>query len=291
MSLDGTGEAAELREEIAALVFRDPDGREVDVLRDEVAGVLVVPAARAVDGPGGVFLRDEFRDAVGVELAPALIEGDPHGEGDDVLEVVDRLHGLALELGPSGGVAAAEQPVRGLRVVFEHDVQEGEDGDHQRVVFPAAVDHVLPDQDAHLVAVIVPAQRFDLDVLPNHREAHVFEELDVVDHGFVGRRGQKPVRVVTLVEDAVVEIGLIVEPEPGDAVFVFADRELPHAEVRGDGVRDEPVRVDGCDAQVIEVRFLRRPEFCIRHRDAQRGVRFALGLPDDFAVLQDFDGD
>ena len=253
--------------------------------------MLVVPAARAVDGPGGVFLLDELRDAVGIELSPALVEGYPHGEGDDVLEVVDGLHGLALELGPARGVAPAEQLVGGLRVVFEHDVQEGEDRDHQRVVFPAAVDHVLPDQDAHLVAVIVPAQRLDLDVLAHHREAHVLEELDVLDHGFVGRRREKPVRVISLVEDAVVEVGFIVEPEARDAVFVFADRELPHAEVRGNGVRDEPVRIDGRDAQIIESRVFRRPQFRVGHRDGQRGVRFALGLPDDSAVLEDFDRD
>ena len=86
------------------------------------------------------------------------------------------------------------------------------------------------------------------------------------------------------------EVRFVVEPEAGDAVFIFADGELSHAEVRGDGIGDESVRVDGGDAQVVEVRRLRRPQLRTLHRDGQRCIRFAFGFFDDPAVLHHFDG-
>ena len=52
---------------------------------DEVAGALIVPAAGAVDGTGGIQLVDHLADLVRIELAPALVEGDPHAETRDIL--------------------------------------------------------------------------------------------------------------------------------------------------------------------------------------------------------------
>ena len=248
-----------------------------------------MPAAGAVDGAGGVHRQDLLGDAVGIELAPALVEGDPHRQRYDVFQKVHGLSGLPLELRAPFFVGAGEPFVSGLLIVLEHDVQEGEDGDHQRVVGASAVDHVLPDEDAHLVTEIVPAQGLDLDVLANHREAHVLQEFDVVRHGLFGGRGQKAVRIVSLVQDAVVEIGLVVQPETGDALLVFPDAELPHPEIGGDRVGEEPVGIRYLDGQIIEVRGFGGPEFRVLHRQCQRRAGRAFCLRDERVAV--FDGD
>ena len=98
-------------------------------------------------------------------------------------------------------------------------------GDGEKVIFPAAVYHVLPDEHAEAVAVIVPAQRLDFDVLAEHVEAQVLHELNVKNHRVVARRGVEPVREVALVKNAVLEIRPAVEKQPGNAVFVFSNAD------------------------------------------------------------------
>ena len=98
-------------------------------------------------------------------------------------------------------------------------------GDGEKVIFPAAVYHVLPDEHADAVAVIIPAHRLDLDVLAEHVEAHVLHELDIEHHRVVARRGVEPVGEVPLVKNAVLEIRPAVEKQPGNAVFVFPNAD------------------------------------------------------------------
>jgi len=47
----------------------------------------------------------------------------------------------------------------------------------------------LPDENSHLVAIVIPAGRLDLDVLADHVEAKLLGDFQVVLHGGVGRRG------------------------------------------------------------------------------------------------------
>ncbi len=56
-----------------------------------------------------------------------------------------------------------------MRVAEDHRQRNRE-----RIVFAAAVDHILPHEHTKPVAVIVPAQRFDLDVLAQRIEPSDF---------------------------------------------------------------------------------------------------------------------
>ena len=73
--------------------------------------------------------------------------------------------------------------------------------------------------------MIVPAHGLDFDVLAEHVEAQVLHELNIEHHRVVARRGVEPVRPVTLIEHAVLEIRSAVEQQPGNAVFVFPNAD------------------------------------------------------------------
>ena len=185
---------------------------QVGVEAADVAAALVDPAAGVVDLPGGVEVGDRAGDAVGVELAPALVERRPHGERDDVAEQLDGLAHLAPELLATGGVAPLVEPVQ---AVGDPDRVPGRARGGQVPVAAAAVDDVLPHQHAEAVAVRVPAQRLDLRVLAQHGEAERLHRLDVVDHRLVAGRGEQAVGPVALVEHADVGDRLAVERAAG----------------------------------------------------------------------------
>ena len=98
-------------------------------------------------------------------------------------------------------------------------------GDREKVVCSTAVYHVLPDEHAEAVAVIVPAHGLNFDVLAEHVEAHVLHELNIEHHRVVARRSVESVREVSLIEHAVLEIRSAVEQQPGNAVFVFPNAD------------------------------------------------------------------
>ena len=50
----------------------------------------------------------------------------------------------------------------------------GQVGHEPELVGPAAVHHVLPDDEAQLIAVVIPALRLDLGVLAQKVEAQLF---------------------------------------------------------------------------------------------------------------------
>ena len=78
--------------------------------------------------------------------------------------------------------------------------QGGQIADHGHVVFAAPVYHVLADDHAKAVAMIVPACAFHFDMLAQHVKAHFFHGPDVIQQGFVGRSGIESVRPVALVQ-------------------------------------------------------------------------------------------
>ena len=244
---------------------RHPERRGVAVEAADVAAALVDPAADVVDLPGGVEGRHLAGHGVGVELPPALVEGRPHRERDHVVQQSHRAADLVAELLASGPVSAAVEPVQ---PVGDPHPPGGRQRGHQVAVAPAAVDHVLPDQHPDPVAVGIPAQWLDLDVLAEHGEAQRPHRLDVVDHRCVAGRGHQPVGPVALVEHADVRERLVVEEQPPVPLCVLADAERPDRGVGGDHVVSQP------HLEVVEVRRLRgpRPHLGERHdrRLAQR---------------------
>ena len=58
---------------------------------------------------------------------------------------------------------------------------------------------------------MVPAQVFHSGMLANHVETKFLDQQEIVDHGLVGGRGVEAVRLVTLVENTVMVVGLAIQ--------------------------------------------------------------------------------
>ena len=249
----GQGIAAEFAEHYATLVVGYADGFEIYMQTLELRGVfaLVVPAADAVDDAGAVHGGEFPRHFHGIELSPAFVEDDPHRHGHAILETVHRLEHFALEFLPAFLVGAGEEFVA---VVLEVYSDEGQGADRREFVGRAARHHILPHKYAFAVAMVVPAQRLDLDVFPYHVEAHGFDELDIVFEGGVGGRCEHTVRPVALVEHARVEVGLVVERKTPETFSVGDDGEFPHPEI---GAHDILADID---IEVVKFGVFGRPE-------------------------------
>ena len=80
------------------------------------------------------------------------------------------------------------------------------------VSVPAA-DHVLPDQHAKTVTVIIPPLRFDLDMFPEHVEAKGLHPENIIHQGLIGRSRIQAVRIIPLVKDTVLIIWPVVQEQ------------------------------------------------------------------------------
>ena len=209
MPLHRIGISAEFREDDAAAFFVRLIAVvvKIHVPALYLAYALVVPTAGVVYGPRRVYLQDGRDVLLSVELAPAFVEGDPHGYTWAVIQLRDHLAQLLRELRAPALVPSAESAVF---VVLHVPARQQRGRDDCRIIAPAAVRHVLPDQHTEFVAVVVPAQGLDLHVLPEHVEAHGLRRLYVEAEGLIARRGIQSVRPPALVQQAVVEIGLAV---------------------------------------------------------------------------------
>ena len=166
----------------------------------------------------------------------------------DVAQQLDGGAHLAAELLASGGVASLVEPVQ---PVGDPDRVARRAVGGQVAVAAAAVDDVLPDQHADPVAVGVPAQRLDLRVLAQHREAERLHRLDVVDHRLVAGRGDQPVGPVPLVEHADVRDG---SPLSSSRALPCSSRPTPNERSAAyDVTRSSP---EG-HLEVVEVRVAR----------------------------------
>ena len=287
MALDAVDIAAELRQQrgAAELIGLEPVLLEIHVQAAHIAEALVVPAAGRVDRAGLVHGPDDLHGRLAVKLAPALVERHPHGDARVVVERGDHVAQLVQKRFARRHVRAAEE---GIPAVVEVPARHERGGDDERVVALAAAGHVLPDEHAQPVAVIVPAVALDLDVLAQHVEAHVLGQLDVIDERVVARRGVEPVRPVALIEQAVVKIRLAIEKQAAHAVRIRLDAALAHGKVAVDRVVPER------HAEGVERRVLRRPGAKRLHRHVRRharGEREALALEVDHALTFALDGD
>src|SRR3989442_1586745 len=83
-------------------------------------------------------------------------------------------------------------------------------------IWPAPVEarrHILPDQHAEAVAVIIVARGLNLDVLPHHVESGLTQPGDLPLHGFVRWRCMQPVGPPALVERTMLENRLAIEQD------------------------------------------------------------------------------
>lgn len=166
-----------------------------------------------------------------------------------------------------------------LDVILEHGCQKT---DVQKIVLCSAAHHVLPHQNAFLVAVVVPAQRLDFDVLAQHIEAHGFDHFHVPFECGVGRRRKHAVRPITLVEKSRVEVWLVVEPHTLEALAVRHPTEFAHAEVGFDYV------VAHFERYVVKFGVFGGPKLVIFKFDACR-VACELSAVNRLFAVHDYD--
>ena len=166
------GPAAEFRQELRAVLPAGPQFPEIDMQAFHVALFLGKPAGSAVDEPGIV---QHFQPAVRViraELAPSLVEDGPEADTGMVPEQ------------PDGSLHCVQEVLPGSRVPVEPGILPGlESGSRkdrvtEKTVFPA-VHHVLENNHAEPVTVIVELFWLDLDMLSQHIEAEGFHGQNV----------------------------------------------------------------------------------------------------------------
>ncbi len=157
MSRNRDPQSAELAQHRHAFVLqRRHAGAGVVVYVLHVAAALVGPAAGFVHRPRRVVLLNRGGNLRRVVLAPAFVERHPHDDAGVVPIGVDNALQFQFELRPRELGPVAEFLAR-----------------------PTAAGHVLPDQQAELVAVVVPARRLDLDVFASHVKAQLACHLDI----------------------------------------------------------------------------------------------------------------
>ena len=237
-------------------VLAEAIGFEINVQAPDVAHALIVPAAGMVDGSGIVQRADAPHRLRRIELAPALVEGRPHGDAGAVVERFHRLRQFEIEF-----LAARDIAPRKIIIVIVLFMPPRDErcGYGQLAVASAAVGHILPDQHAQPVAVVIPAQRLQLDVLAQHIEAHPLHRLDVVDHGLIGGRCEHAVRPVALIQHAGMEVRRVVELQARHALTVHAHGELAHGKIAFHAVLPRK------DRQIIQIGIFRRPGAKLLH--------------------------
>ncbi len=132
--------------------------------------------------------------------------------------------------------------------------QGGQITDQGHMVGTAAADHILPDDHAQPVTVIIPAQGLQLDVLTQHIKAHFLCQPDIPDKGLVAGGGHQAVGPVALIQKAMKKIGSVIQTEPGDPFFVGLYGEGAQCKVALYGV------LVCCQSKGVQVRLLRRPQ-------------------------------
>ena len=89
------------------------------------------------------------------------------------------------------------------------------------MVAAAAVYHVLTDDHAQTVAVIVPPCTFYLNVLAQHIKAQFFHRPDIIKECLVGGGSIESVRPVSLVQNSHEKIGLVIQAKYRFACGLF----------------------------------------------------------------------
>ena len=230
-----------------------------------IADVAIRPAAGAVHQPGGIVGLDSFGDAFGLELPPAFIERHPHDDARMIPSPIDKALEFALEL-LAGFLRAFVVRVSGANETI-------------------SARHVLPNQQPEFVAPIIPAVRFNLDVLAGHVESKLPGHFDVVTERLIRRRGVNAVGPKTLIQRSELEERLVIQQEAKRAFVVLGSRDFAHPEIGGDLVHSLAA-LHHRELKIVEVRRLWRPEFRIGNRNLKRLPRAASGPAHLFVTVQ-----
>ena len=111
--------------------------------------------------------------------------------------------------------------------------------------------------------MIVPAHGLQLTVLAKHVKAQFFDGLDIVDQRLIGWCRHQTVRPVSLIQNTVHKIRLVVEAESGNTLPVHFSCKASHGEITVCLVFSDR------HGQVVEEGGLRRPADHIPNRDEE----------------------
>ena len=149
--------------------------------------------------------------------------------------------------------------------------------------------HVLPDENAQLIAPVIEPGRLDLDVLAEHVHAQGFDRFQVVAQGGVRRSGVEAVGPPALVEGPELEERFVVQEKPEIALAVFAQGDFPHPGVARDFVQRLAVLLED-SLEVVKDGARGRPEFRLEDLQDRRLACGNLGFVDDGLAPSDGHG-
>ena len=213
------------------------EGPEIIVDTLKIPTSLVEPATGVVDGAGGVFLSDQSGDPGGVKLSPALIEGYPYSQGRHIVKMRHCIQTFLFPGASSVFLRPGEQAVVVIPGVYSNMGEQGGHVTHQgQVIGGAATDHVLPDNHAQAVTMVIPAQGFYLNVFPQHVETKTFGQPDVEQEGLIAGGGHQAIWPIALVQQTMEEVWTVVQAETQDAFFIWFHAEMAHGKIAVDPV-------------------------------------------------------
>ena len=98
--------------------------------------------------------------------------------------------------------------------------------------------------------MVIPARRLNLDMLAQHIEAETLCHLNIINHRLVRGRREQALTPIALVEQAALEIGLIIEHQARDSLPVPADAAFAHADIGAHRVSQLALRVE-CKLNIV----------------------------------------
>jgi hypothetical protein len=238
----------------------------------EIPAFLVEPAAGMVYRTGGVFFCHHFRNTGSIELSPAFVEGHPYGDGRDIVQVIYGVKTFLFPAFPAFFRTTGEQLIMIILRVGGH---VGEQCGH--IAYPghmigrAAADHILPYDHSQTIAVIIPAQRLELDMFPEHIEAQPFCEADIIDKGLIAGSSHQPVGPVALIQDSMEKIRSVIQAEARDALRIWLYGVAAHGKIAVHGI------TIGIQSKGIQPGVFRTPGLEIYRLRCISGIRCRIG--------------
>ena len=224
MAIAFVGFAAKLREHQGFLaVTGELDLAEVDMAAIHIGVMAAEPAGGRIDETGIVQLFEDVVDIVAVELAPALIENRPVANAGMVLQLIYRCCHAIEEHFAGRGVAVH------LAVVQFLDAHSRKCRVTEEAVV-AVVDHVLENDHAQLVTLVVEFFWLYLDMLAQCIETQALHGQDIVSEALRFGGSEDAVGPVALIQQAMEEVRLAVEAQTG-VVPYFLDFQRANGEV------------------------------------------------------------
>jgi len=135
----------------------------------------------------------------------------------------------------------------------------------------ATADHILPYDHSQTIAVVIPSQGFDLDMLPEHVESQTFCEANIIDKSLIAGSSHQPVGPVALIQDPVEKIGFVIQAEAGDTLRISLYGVAAHGKIPFHGI------TIGSQSKGIQPGVFRTPGLEIHRLRCIRGNRSGIG--------------